>query len=116
MKKNSLITKLYLCMMVRENKLGAIWKPSQVPKGTLALQTNKTKEHTWTSNRKPLCLEKCHRLLKGIVSIVHGKEKHQFCAGKMFHICYNLCWANGIMTDGCVPMELICPPFMWNIT
>jgi hypothetical protein len=74
-KKNSLITKLYQCMMVRE-KFGAIWKPSQVPKGTLALQTNKTKKNTWTSNRKPLCLEKCHGTLKGIFSIVHGKEKH----------------------------------------
>jgi hypothetical protein len=97
-------------------KIGAIWKPSQVPKGTLSLQTNKTKENIWISDRKPLCLEKYHWTLKGIYSIVHGKEKHQFSSGQMFHICYNLCWANGTMTDGCVPIKLICLPFMWNIT
>jgi hypothetical protein len=68
-------------------KIGAIWKPSQVPKGTLALQRNKTKENTWTSNRKPLCLEKCHRTLKGIFSIVHGKEKNPIpCWMKVSHL------------------------------
>ncbi len=97
-------------------KVGAIWKPSQVPKGTLPLQTNETKENTSTSDRQILCLEKCHGTLKGIFSIVHGKGKNQFSAGRIFHISYYPCWANGTMTDGHVQMELICPPFTWNIT
>jgi hypothetical protein len=45
-----------------------------------------------------------------------SQEKRQLSAGQIFHICYNPCCAYGTMTDGCVPMELICPPFTWNIT
>jgi hypothetical protein len=99
-------------------KVGAFWKPSQLPKCTLPLQTNETNKNTCTSDRQPFCLEKCHshRTSKGIFSIVPRKKRHQLSAGQIFHICYKPFWANNTMTAGCVPIELVCPLFTWILT
>ncbi len=103
-------------MMVRGKKLVRSGNHLRFPNVHWRFRQIKQRKTLGPATGRPLCLENYHGTLKGIFSIVHGKEQHTFSVGRMFHICYNLHWANGTMTDGCVPMELICPPFTWNIT
>jgi hypothetical protein len=102
-------------MMVCEIKVGAIWKPSQNPRGTtIAKEVHKIKDSA-NDESTIIEVEKCKRTINGVFTVIRGEEKQIFQPGRKNHTCYTPTWSTGSMIDERVPFQLIMPPLSWNI-
>ena len=111
-KKGSTITKYYSCQMVLFNREGERWKPLQLPKGSLSVESPKKKAKTDTV----LTYNICNGTLHGIFSMGRGKMKHLFRAGNINHISHNPTWVEGTTLDIREPLMFIVPSVHCQIT